>query len=304
MVKVSVVVPFYNQIDWTKEAIQSVLMQTFQDFEIIVIDDGSEREYKKEIEGLDSRITYLRQKNRGASAARNVGIRWSSGEFIAFLDSDDYYLPEKLETQISVMEKHPGVVLSHTSYNQVNHQRKFLQTIHSGLFTGNVYPGIFALCPIATPTVMVRRTLLGDLKFYEPIHVAEDLLLWAQISKRSTIIGIDIPLTNVRIYGKNAATDSEKQFEGLSNIVKYGLELDPNISAHDRSIILYKIYYYSATLYVRQRRFVLGAINLFRAFKVGLPVYKSLPEKLQFLWSPFHILMYKIVCKILPKHFR
>jgi len=241
MVKVSVVIPFYNRIDWTKEAINSVLSQTFQDFEIIVIDDGSEEEYKSEIEELDSRIIYLRQENRGVSAARNVGIRHSSGEFIAFLDSDDLFLPEKLQIQISVMEEHPNILLSHTSYNQVDHRRDLLQVIHSGSFTGNVYPEILALCPIATPTVMLRRALLGSLEFCEEIRIGEDLLLWSQISKRSAIIGIDIPLTNVRIHGKNAAMDSEKHLERLSNIAKYGLDQDFSLSVHDWKAVLHNI---------------------------------------------------------------
>src|ERR1051325_3486936 len=134
MATISIVIPFYNRIEWTKEAIQSVLLQTFQDFEIIVVDDGSEREYRKTIEELDNRIIYLRQENRGVSAARNVGIHQSSGEFIAFLDSDDLYLPEKLTLQLAMMKENPDLLLSHTSYIQVDQEEKFLRVIRSGLF--------------------------------------------------------------------------------------------------------------------------------------------------------------------------
>lgn len=304
MATVSVVIPFYNRIEWTKEAIQSVLLQTFQDFEIVVVDDGSKGEYKKVIEELDNRIIYLRQENKGVSAARNAGIHQSSGEFIAFLDSDDLYLPEKLKIQVSLMKENPDVLLSHTSYNQVDQQQKFLQVIHSGLFTGNVYPDIFANCPIATPTVMLRRALLGNFEFYEKINVAEDLLLWAQISKRSTILGIDIPLTNVRIHEKNAGMVSQKQLEGLSNIIEYGLNRDSAISIPDRNSILYEIYYYAGTLYIRQKRFVTGLKNLFLAFKLGLSVCETFSKKVKFLWSPFHVLIYKTARKILPENVR
>jgi len=304
MATVSVVIPFYNRIDWTKEAIQSVLLQTFQDFEIIVVDDGSEREYRNVIEELDSRIIYLRQENKGVSAARNAGIHLSSGEFIAFLDSDDLYLPEKLNIQVSLMKEHPDVLLSHTSYNQVDQQQNFLQVFHSGLFTGNVYPDIFASCPIATPTVMLRRALLGKFEFYEEINVAEDLLLWAQISKNFTILGIDIPLTNVRIHKKNAGMVSKKQLEGLSNIVKYGLDQDPGISIRDRNAILYQIYFFAGTLYIRQKRFATGLKNMFMAFRLGLSVCETFSEKVKFLWSPFHVLMYKTARKFLPENVR
>lgn len=304
MTKVSVVIPFCNRIEWTKEAVQSVLTQTFQDFEIIVVDDGSQKDYKEEIQKLDHRIIYLRQENKGVSAARNTGIHRSSGEFIAFLDSDDLYLPKKLEIQVSVMEQSPNILLSHTSYNQIDQEQKHLAVIGSGSFAGNVYPDIFVSCPIATPTVMLRRALLGDLKFDENVHVAEDLLLWSQISKKSMLVGIDIPLTNVRIHGKNAGIDPRKQLEGLANIVKHGLNRDPSISFQNRHMILYRIYDYSATLYVRQKRLVLGALYLLRAYKAILLVFKEHPEKARLLKRFFHTLMYKTARKILPKHVR
>jgi glycosyltransferase involved in cell wall biosynthesis len=304
MPKVSVVIPFCNRIEWTKEAIQSVLSQTFQDFELLVVDDGSEIEYKKEIQELDNRIVYLRQEKKGVSAARNLGIRQSSGEFIAFLDSDDSFLPEKFATQIRAMEEHDNILLSHTSYNQVDQEQKHLQIIHSGLFAGKVYPGVLALCPIATPTVMIRRAAFETLEFRENIRIAEDLLLWSQVSKRSAIIGIDITLTNVRIHGQNAAINSETQLEGLSNIVKYGLDQDPSISNHDRNIILYEIYSHTGSLHIKQKRFIRGFINHILAFKARLSSCESFLEKVQFLWSLAHTPSYKIARIIFPKPIR
>jgi hypothetical protein len=202
------------------------------------------------------------------------------------------------------MKEHPDVLLSHTSFNQVDQQRKFLQVIHSGSFTGNVYPDIFANCPIATPTVMLRRALLGNFEFYEKINVAEDLLLWAQISKSFPILGIDIPLTEVRIHEKNAGMVSEKQLEGLSNIINYGLDRDPAISIRDRNSILFTIYYYAGTLYIRQKQFVTGLKSLLLGFRLGLSACESFSEKIQLLWSPFHVLMYKTARRFLPEKVR
>lgn len=111
--EVSVIIPTYNHAHFLGEAIQSVLDQIFQDFEIIVVDDGSTDNTKEIISSFkDYRINYIYQKNQGQSVALNTGIQASSSEYIAFLDSDDMWLPEKLELQVEALESatHAGVV--------------------------------------------------------------------------------------------------------------------------------------------------------------------------------------------------
>lgn len=109
---VSVVIPTYNRVQQTIAAIESVLAQTYSHFEIIVVDDGSTDSSGEAIErflrqGTNGRhqLFFLRQPNQGASAARNTGIAKARGEYIAFLDSDDYWLPEKLEWQMRALEQ-------------------------------------------------------------------------------------------------------------------------------------------------------------------------------------------------------
>ena len=106
--KVSIILPTYNRAHIIEKAIQSVLNQTYQDFEIIIIDDGSKDDTKKIIRGFqekDNRIKYIRfEENKGAAAARNAGIKMSKGEYITFQDSDDEWLPEKLEKQMKIIE--------------------------------------------------------------------------------------------------------------------------------------------------------------------------------------------------------
>lgn len=106
---VSVVIPTHNRARLLPEAIDSVLAQTYGNVEIIVVDDGSIDETPSALEPYRDRIVYLRQENRGRSAARNAGIAVSSGEYLAFLDSDDVFLPDKLTTQVGFLVEHPDV---------------------------------------------------------------------------------------------------------------------------------------------------------------------------------------------------
>lgn len=105
----SVVIPVYNRANVLKDALASVLVQNCQDFEIIVVDDGSSDDPKKIIDGLgDARIRFVRQENRGASAARNAGIDLAQGRYIAFLDSDDQFLPHHLQAMQRLLANEPG----------------------------------------------------------------------------------------------------------------------------------------------------------------------------------------------------
>jgi glycosyltransferase involved in cell wall biosynthesis len=108
MPAVSIIIPTYNRAEYLEEAIRSVLTQTFRDFEIIVVDDGSTDNTPDVIKKFSSReIKYIFQENRGAGAARNAGVLGSSGRLVAFLDADDIWLPFKLETQIQALTDHP-----------------------------------------------------------------------------------------------------------------------------------------------------------------------------------------------------
>jgi glycosyltransferase involved in cell wall biosynthesis len=225
----SVIIPFHDRLDWTRQAIASVIGQTYQDFEIIVVDDGSAEDHRASIEKLDTRIRYIRQEQRGAGAARNAGIKIAAGEFIAFLDSDDLFLPEKLEIQIGILHDHPNLLLIHSSYIRVDETGNELGLVPSGTFTGCVYPQIYFRCRIATPTVVVRRRVFELVAFEEGAHVGEDVILWTKISKLGEIIGVERPLAKVRMHGNNAILIPKKKIEGIRNSLNFGIRTDKDI---------------------------------------------------------------------------
>ena len=114
MPKFSVIIPTYNRCEFVKNAIQSVLDQTYKDYEIIVIDDGSTDSTKDSLSSIIEQITYIYQDNRGVSSARNTGIKKSIGSYIAFLDSDDLWEPKKLELQYQFILANPDIKIHQT----------------------------------------------------------------------------------------------------------------------------------------------------------------------------------------------
>src|SRR4030042_587586 len=114
MPKVSVIITTYNRVHFVCEAIDSVLNQTFKDFEIIVVDDGSTDNTKEALKRYSKNIFYIYQSNKGRSQARNTGLKVAKGDYIAFLDDDDIWVPHKLEKQVAFMDSNPNIGLVHT----------------------------------------------------------------------------------------------------------------------------------------------------------------------------------------------
>lgn len=230
MTTVSVVIPYYNRPDWLREALQSVINQTFTDWEAIVVDDGSTEPPGPQAL-LDPRIRYERQEHSGPSSARNRGLALASGDYIAFLDADDTFLPGKLALQLEALSAHPDAVLSHTSYERIAEDGHPLGEVQSGSFAGRVYPAIVLQCPIATPTVMVRADLLREhgLMFPEAMRFGEDTTLWIQIARFGEIAGIPEAMAKVRLHGRNAFADPQVQFAAGRVILNRAFQKDPSL---------------------------------------------------------------------------
>ena len=251
---VSVVIPSYNTpIEWLSQAVHSVLGQTYPDLEIIIVDDGSTEPVARCLGIRDDRVRCVRQENKGPAAARNHGIRLALGQHIAFLDADDLFLPTKLERQVAAMRLHPEVLLSHTSYQRMTADGTPVRLVRSGTLTGRVYPQIIRRCTIATPTVMVRSEALGERRrFEESLRVGEDVIMWTGLAKEAAILGIDEPLTKVRIHGNNASLSPRAQMAGLRNLIDHAIKDNPDLSLCFRLQVLSGMY--AALLYWHLRK--------------------------------------------------
>jgi glycosyltransferase involved in cell wall biosynthesis len=193
MTAVSVVIPTYNRAGLVCRALTSVLYQDFGDCEILVVDDGSTDHTPERLKRFGSLLKVLRHpQNRGVSAARNTGIMASCGDFIAFLDSDDYWLPGKLSAQVDFFRRHPKAVACQTQERwirrgrRVNPMKKHLKP------SGDIFEPSLKLCLVSPSSVMLRRTLLHEVGLFdESLPACEDYDLWLRISCRYPVHLID-----------------------------------------------------------------------------------------------------------------
>jgi glycosyltransferase involved in cell wall biosynthesis len=191
--EVTVIVPTFNRARKVLRAVSSVLDQTFTGYELIVVDDGSTDETMELLAPFADRITLIRHPfNRGVSAARNTGITASSSPLIAFLDSDDYWFPEKLETQVQYFRERPDAVACQTEEIWVRNGVRVNPWNKHKKPSGRIFEQSLKLCLVSPSAVMVRRSLLNEAGLFdEGFPVCEDYDLWLRIGWKYPIDLID-----------------------------------------------------------------------------------------------------------------
>jgi len=208
MPKVSTVIPAYNSAKYVCQAVESVLAQIYQDYEVIVVDDGSTDDTRQRLMAYEGRIRYICQDNAERSAARNNGIRQSTGEYIAFLDADDLWLPRKLQAQVAFLERNPdvGLVYSYARVIDADGKNKpFLKGDfpEQGVSTAHVFHHLMLGNFIPCPTVVVRRACLDVVGLFdESFCYVEDWELWLRVALRYPVGFISEPLACHRVYGE------------------------------------------------------------------------------------------------------
>jgi glycosyltransferase involved in cell wall biosynthesis len=195
MPQVSVIIPTYNRAHVLGEAIESVLSQTYDDLELIVVDDGSQDGTRDVVASYSSRLTYLYQENRGVSAARNRGIEQARGSYLSFLDSDDLWLKEKLYLQMECMKEHPEILICYTDEIWIRKGVRVNQMKKHRKYSGMIFEYCLPLCIVSPSSVLINRQLLDEVGvFDETLEVCEDYDLWLRISARYPIQFIEKPL--------------------------------------------------------------------------------------------------------------
>lgn len=192
---VSVIIPTYNRAQMLRQAVESVLEQDYPCTEILVIDDGSVDDTPMVLADYEDRIRFFRQENTGVSAARNLGIRASRGELIAFLDSDDYWLSEKLTTQVDWFLRHPEAMICQTEEIWIRNGRRVNPRQKHRKRAGDIFIASLSLCLVSPSAVMLRRNLLDETGLFDPeLPACEDYDLWLRVSSRYQVGLIEKPL--------------------------------------------------------------------------------------------------------------
>jgi glycosyltransferase involved in cell wall biosynthesis len=194
--RVSVIIPTYNRAAWVMEAAASVLAQTYRDFELFVVDDGSTDTTLAALASFGSEIKICRREERqGVSAARNLGAKAATGEWLAFLDSDDLWLPDKLARQVEYLEANPDLVICQTGETWIRNGVRVNPPEACRKMEGDIFLPSLSRCLVSPSAVMLHRRLFEELGgFDEELPAAEDYDLWLRIAWRHPVGLVPEPL--------------------------------------------------------------------------------------------------------------
>ena len=229
MAKVSVIIPTHNRADRLARAIKSVLNQTFRDFEVMVVDDGSSDNPERVVRSFaDHRIRFMRHETaRGPAAARNTGIRNTGGAYVAFLDDDDEWYPDKLASQVAVMEtEQESLAVVYGAYDIVNSEGAIVRT-RTPSRGGDLRPLLLRSNPIGgTSMVLVRRESLESVSgFDERLRSAEDYDLYLRLSEKFTFGFVSTPVCRYMRHPVQLRSNRDAEYRGLEILKeKHGSE--------------------------------------------------------------------------------
>tara|TARA_Y100000746_G_scaffold231327_1_gene244888 strand:- start:293 stop:1129 length:837 start_codon:yes stop_codon:yes gene_type:complete len=217
--KVSVVIPTYNRKHTLTRAIESILTQTIKPLEIIIVDDGSDDGTREWIKEEYPFIQYLNQNNSGVSASRNRGIFSANGNWIAFLDSDDEWIPEKLERQLSILRSDKEAVFCHTNEIWIRNGTRVNQMKKHEKYGGYIFEKCLDMCRISPSSSIIKKEVFDHIGYFdESLIVCEDYDLWLRIAAHYKVLFLDQPL--IKKYGGHV--DQLSRVEG--GIEKYRIQ--------------------------------------------------------------------------------
>jgi len=246
MPKVSVNIPCYNSAPFIKATLESVLNQTYKDFEIIVIDDGSTDDTEKIVKSIkDPRIKYLYKVNEGLSKARNRAIDFSIGEYIAFLDHDDLWLPDKLEKQIKLFEDNKGLGLVFSDTYVLKNNKKENATYFKrckpkkGYIFEELLFGRSNFIPLLT--VMMRKNIFKEIgQFKEEYVIGEEYELFLRAAEKYEFDYVNKPLATYRIHSGNTSNKKDIFAKETFDILNFWKKQKPSIFEKNQKKLLKK----------------------------------------------------------------
>jgi len=235
--KISVIIPTKNRAHYVSSAVQSVLGQTFGDFEVLIVDGASTDNTREVVSKFhDERIRYIRErKDRGASASRNTGISQSRGKFIAFLDDDDLWVPSKLSKQLNLFDKNPCIGAVSAGAWIINENDETIGFRIPSL-RGNIFPKILSKNHVGNCSmVLVRKECFEKSGLFdENLEASEDYDLWVRLTKHYEFDYVNEPLVLYRVHEKRISTNPYKALRAKKLLIKKHSKELTKLSNHRR----------------------------------------------------------------------
>ena len=192
---ISVIIPTYNRKNTLPRAVESVLNQIYKPIEIIVIDDGSTDGTKEMFSEMYPLVRYIYQANSGVSSARNTGIKSASGDWIALLDSDDEWLPDKLDRQVKLLQDNAEIRFCHTNEIWIRNNVRINQKKKHQKYGGNIFKKCLDICRISPSSSLFHTSVINDVGLFdESLDVCEDYDMWLRITSKYPVLFLDQPL--------------------------------------------------------------------------------------------------------------
>lgn len=253
MPTVSVIIPTYQRADWVNEAIKSVLAQTYKDYEIIVINDGSTDNTTEVLNQFQDKIKLIEQENKGVSTALNIAIEKSQGQYIAFLDDDDIWLPNKLEKQILLLESNHRIGLIYSDMLLFDEKAVFPEPlskklpIHVGHISWMLF--IFGNSVPLPSSVVVRCEVLDEIGLFdESLTHCHDYDLWLRISEKWLLSYLDEPLTMYRLSDTSMSKNREAVLFSVLRLKEKALARNPDYQRLSNNMLYHGFYRYYLAL--------------------------------------------------------
>ena len=225
MAFLSIIIPTFNRCELLCRALNSVFNQTYSDYEVIVVDDGSTDGTAEMLQKNFTQVRYFYQPNKGVSASRNKGLEMSMGRWIAFLDSDDEWLPQKLEKQISLLKVKPDYKICHTEEIWVRNGIRVNQMKKHRKTGGWIFPHCLPLCAMSPSSILIHRSVFDSIgNFDTSLPACEDYDLWLRITAKYPVLYMEEP--QIKKYGGHDDQLSKKHWgmdryriQALQNII-------------------------------------------------------------------------------------
>lgn len=238
-IKITVLMPAYNASDYIYAAIESVLKQTFSDFELLIIDDGSVDDTAEIVRSFnDSRIVFIQQKNAGIAMTLNTGLKLARAEYVARFDADDICYPNRLEMQYEFMINNPGYVVVGSDVDYVDVDANFIYAHQAPAYTNTQIKSLhYSVCPFIHSSVLFKKSVIPGGGYNEHAHTFEDHFLWLQIASQGKFHNLSQSLMQVRLNPQSLTVDEKWRLKEFISI-KYKALKKLNITPYDGEILL------------------------------------------------------------------